>query len=180
MMDVVSPITFVTDPIARIAVAAAVAEVSKIPEDWIVVYLKRKVKRWLEALYNISDKVRRLLTSSVQVDYVIVVPANNMERQTGMGALEAMMRQPLWNITKVVRFHVHSAIGTPAGIEVTARTQPSLGIMEHHTTTTTTVTATNRTGRGIGTSRAPSPPSLVAAVSATIFCWLNFATFSGS
>jgi hypothetical protein len=179
-MAVMNPVTFVTDSMAQLAVASGVARVAGIPEEWIELVLSRIIKRWLEAL-NVGDKVkRRLLNQGVMIDYTIVVPANNQERVTGMGALESIMRAPLTNITKVLRSRLIAAIGVDAGVSITGVAQPSLSVMPYETTTTTM--EENTTMRVIATASAPPRPSLhaVVALSAAACSWMYIASLHGS
>jgi len=122
----------------------------------------------------------RRLAWGVLVDYTIVVPANNPEQRTGMGALEAIMRAPLSDITLTMRTKVKDAIGTSADIEVTSRSQPSLGVYGFVITTTTTTTSVNITIPR--TSGAPGRPSLhtVVILGATTVCWILIAATRGS
>lgn len=178
-MAVISPVTFVTDPMASVAVASGLAATALIPEAWIEIVLYKVYKRWLTAIdevlssepTSIPDRVRRLFNEGIKVDYTIIVPANNREKRTGMGALEALVNTPLTNITKTVRSRVLAAIGTEAGLTVTAVLQPTLGIMEHEVTTTTFYNET--TTRMIATAGAPARLSLHMVVTCVLmlFCW---------
>jgi len=197
MLEVVSSITFVVDPLANLALGQAIAAIAQIPESWISVHMIRKVKRWLQEKgahkefkkWGMRHKVRRrlfdrlkrrLLGDSVEVHYTFIVPANNKERRTGMGALESIMGTSLGTITTIMRERVYDAIGTNAGITVIGRTQPSLGIVEHFTTTVTSTTTTSIRRLAV-TGSSPARPFLhVVAIVATAYCWIHVATLSGS
>jgi len=149
-----SAVSFITDPMATYGVQLAIAETAGCPEYWVSVTLDKHGSRFLrevDSIYEaLANKVRsffdrreegherrlgllddREVVWGVTVDYTIIVPSNNRERITGMWALETIMRQPLYNITRIVRTKVYEAIGTTAGLQVTGRTQPSLGSVNY-------------------------------------------------
>merc|ERR1711865_1100565 len=49
-LNCISPITFITDPLANVAVVQTIAEVARVPGFWVTVSLKKTVSRWLQAL----------------------------------------------------------------------------------------------------------------------------------
>merc|ERR1712196_377744 len=61
----------------------------------------------------------------------------------GPKAANVFMRTPLANITFTMRSRCVAAIGTAAGIKVTGRGDPVLGLEEWVSTTTTTATTTS-------------------------------------
>jgi len=149
----------------------------------MVVILVRVRRRWLLGLdQNSSWRVdmrrgakapRRLFNAGIKVDYTIVVPANNPEKRTGMGAVVALMNAPLGNITKTVRSRLVAAIGTNAGLSVTAVMQPELGVVPHDMTTTTVYNTTSM--RKIATARARPWASLNLVVAFLLFSvWYSF------
>lgn len=177
-----SPITFITDPMAKVAVQAAMAETAHCPEDWITVSLKKSVSRWLLALAERLPQVRRLISVGVKIEYLILIPANNREMITGMGALEAIMNTPLGNMSATLRRKSLQFIGAEAGIQVTNVYQPSLGVVEYFTTvTTTTTTSCYNCTMKIATAAAPARPSLHMAVvfSAAVLFWVSAARLHG-
>jgi len=182
LLDVVSPITFVTDPMVNFAVTEALAELARIPERWITVILRKTPKRWLQALLSgMRNNSRRLLKHGVSADYTMVVPAMNAERRTGAGAMIGIMNAPLENVTKVMRNKVMAAIGTNAGLECTGKTQPWFAVMEHFTTITTTVSFKIGAGKGLSSSALPrSSLHAVVTLSAMTLCLIHVATSRGS
>jgi hypothetical protein len=81
--------------------------------------------------YIAETQARRLLNIGVTMNYTIIVPANNREGIVGMDALEAIMTQDLGNFTMTLRYFVLEAIGQPADIQVTGRTQPILFVTDY-------------------------------------------------
>jgi len=125
-----------------------------------------------------KPKKRRMLEIGVKIDYVILVPANNAEGKTGMGALEAIMYAPLHNITGTLRAQSLIYIGDEAGIQVTNVFQPVMGVVEYVakvTTITTTTIITNKTYIKIATASAPSRAALhiVVVFSAAFASWVS-------
>jgi len=56
MMSVMSPITFITDPVINLAVSEALAATAQIPNHWIKVVMKKVVSRWLKAQHPNARK----------------------------------------------------------------------------------------------------------------------------
>lgn len=121
-----------------------------------------------------KPKKRRMLDIGVKIDYVILVPANNAEGQTGMGALEAVMNAPLGNITGILRAKASKYIGDEAGIQVTNVFQPVLGVGEYYTTvTTTTITTTMILKIAVASAPPRAALHIVVMFSVAFVSWLS-------
>merc|ERR1712070_1020658 len=150
--------------------------------------------RWLQAVFSayldIREKVRRLIAYhseprqlsnfGVQVDYTIIVPANNAEKVTGMSALEAIMRQPLWNMTRIIKSKMKTAIGFDAGVEVTEKLQPTLSVQGYVSTTVANFTTTRFVRAVTARSVRGHSVDAVVAIAVILLFWTQTTTSCGS
>jgi hypothetical protein len=202
-MTVDSPMTFIYDPFIQRACRRGLSDVAQCPEAWISLEMNKVYSRWLEQLDDDGDDdeslpwlsmlnmsrrwhglnaiypqaPRRLDRTYVQVEYGITVPP----LQNPYRVAEAIGSDSTDNITRTMRLHVISAIGTSANLLVTGKSHPDLDV-KNYTDYLADLIAQNTT-RPPSTTRAPGnvQPTFERATSGTVVrrpavCILMFLT----